>query len=274
MVDKRNNLRRVLAVAGCGAAVVGALFLCNVLKQRMGREKLRAHAGAEHTVYKCDTVNITSKELMQAIVNGDVQAYAGSFDRLQDVVHTYYYKDLTGTDYCREITGIINDAESMTSHHEIRHALNSRYMWRYNKIKGADIFVYDEISARVAECLARLGNEKPLKPGNLSPLVKYKVFEKCNLRDVADIAITQALNEMLGYFHLGVDIFDESAYYSKYDPKMFDVVVDKKTLVDEIMTFDINGKPQNMLKLASKKTRAKVRQYVKMVNDALADKAR
>ena len=43
----------------------------------------------------------------------------------------------------------------------------------------------------------------------------------------------------------------------------------KKMLVDEIMTFEINGKPQNFLRLASKQTQNEVAKYVAAVNKCL-----
>lgn len=269
MARQNKYLKRILATAGCGVGLAGALFWIGAKQKEMDKEVLRLFSGANYTVYVCDTINIPSKRVMDAVLNGEIQAMAGSYDRLQDTVHTYYYNDLTNTEYCRKITEFINNQESMASYHELRHALNTRYMWRYNRVRTPDIFVYDEISARVAEYLACLGKKKPLQPGIMSPQVTYNISTEYELKDIADTAIKKALKEMEEYFDLGVGIFAEATYYSQYDPEVYDIVINKKMLVDEIMTFEINGKPQNFLRLASKQTQNEVAKYVAAVNKCL-----
>ena len=269
MAKQKRDLKRILATAGCGVGLAGVLFWVGVKQKETDKEVLRLFSGKNYTVYVCDTIKIPSKRVMDAIVNDEIQILAGSYDRLRDTVHTYYLKDLTATDYCGKITEFINNQESMTSYHELRHALNTRYMWRYDRVRSPDIFVYDEISARVAEYLACLGKKKPLNPGIISPQVTYNISNKSELKDIADTAIKKALKEMSEYFDLSVKIFAEATYYSQFDPEVYDIVINKKMLVDEIMTFEINGTPQNFLRLASKQTQNEVAKYVAAVNKCL-----
>ena len=269
MAKQKRDLKRILATAGCGVGLAGVLFWVGVKQKETDKEVLRLFSGKNYTVYVCDTIKIPSKRVMDAIVNDEIQILAGSYDRLRDTVHTYYLKDLTATDYCGKITEFINNRESMTSYHELRHALNTRYMWRYDRVRSPDIFVYDEISARVAEYLACLGKKNPLNPGIISPQVTYNISNKSELKDIADTAIKKALKEMSEYFDLSVKIFAEATYYSQFDPEVYDIVINKKMLVDEIMTFEINGTPQNFLRLASKQTQNEVAKYVAAVNKCL-----
>lgn len=262
MSTKKVNVKRLLACAGCGGLVVALLLLGKAQDKKSIHNGLWARTEMMPTVFVCDTFKISDVRVVQGLVDGSIPANAGSYDRLSDTLHTYFYKDLTNTEYGREVLDFLNDYESMTAYHEIRHAMNTRFMWHYGKKLTVDVFALDELSSQSAESLAVLSGMKPLVPGVLSPRISYKIDSGQDLHKVADFVLTKALQDIYTAFDRNTEVFYEATWYSQYDPVFDDFTISKKMLMDEIMTFEINGKPRNLLKLASPKVRKAVEEYL------------
>lgn len=253
---KKMSLKRILAVAGTGAALAGLLVWGGVAQKKAKQDALHYVAGLTPTTYVCDTIDVACPEAIDQILFGVI--YVGSYDRMNNVVHKYHYRDLTGTEMGQAVTGAVNQSQEFASYHELRHAYNSRLMWRYDGVLSPDVFVMDEVSARVAEELARISEKKPMKSGKMSSAVSYKISDKYNLQNIANMFVKKALVEIEQTFEVSADIFEEASLYAHNDPLVQDVAIDKKTLMNEMMVFEINGKKQNMLKLASKELQKEV----------------
>ena len=272
MAGAKMDFKRILAVSGIGTAMAGMLALGGVAQKKADKELLHYVAGLTPTTYVCDTINVSKPEDIDQIVYGVF--FAGNYDRMNNKVHTYHYRDLTGSDVGRTVTGVVNQTQVLASYHELRHAYNSRLMWRFDGFMGPDVFVIDEVSARVAEELAKISDKTPLKPGEMSVAVSYNIKQNYDLQKVANEFINKALVEMNQAFEVSANVFEEASYYSQYDPILSDVKINKKTLMNEMMVFEINGKKQNMLKLASKDMQNKVEKFKIKVENYLNTKGR
>lgn len=272
MSGKKMNLKRILAVAGTGAALAGLLVWGGVAKKKTDRDLLHYVAGLTPTTYVCDTIDVKHPEAIYQILFGVI--YAGSYDRMGNIVHTYHYRDMTGTELGQVVTGAVNQSQEFASYHELRHAYNSRLMWRYKGVADPDVFVIDEVSARIAEELAKISKKIPLKSGQISSAVSYEISQEYNLQIIADMFIKKALMEIDQAFDVSADVFEEASLYAQYDPLVTDVPINKKTLMNEMMVFEINGKKQNMLKLASKGVQDEVERFRLRVGKYLDSKYR
>lgn len=250
MSGSKMSIKRILAVSGAGVALATALVLAGIAHKNIKTDNLHYVAGLTPTTFVSDTINVDCSAAIEDILFGVI--YAGTYDRMNNMLYTYHYRDLTGTEVGHTVVDMINQSQKQVLYHELRHAYNSRLMWRYDKLMGPDVFVIDEVSARVAENLAKISDKPSLKPGVLYSNVSYNISQDYDLKKIADFCIKNAVKEIEQTFEVSADIFKESSFYSQYDPVIPDVKINKKTLVNEMMVFEINGKKQNLMQLASK----------------------
>lgn len=254
---------------GCGAAVAGALYISDMVAQKRAREtvrvaesrhqtemeNMRAAAGREHTRLVRDTVDVA------ATVDGRIVVNDGFYNMDENYAMVRYFRDKTCDEEMRNALEYINSVNKFDDYHEIRHAYNARFTIHCPD-STPDIIAYDELSARIAAHLARLGNMPPMQIGEISPRVSYRLG--VNLYDVVDHILMfelQRLYDNPKYFR---DYVVQSQVRQKFDLR--NPQINQDALIDEMMTFEINGRPENILKYASDNVRAAVYEYVNRCN--------
>lgn len=171
MSDKKKNLKRILATAGCGLALAGALlFISKTYENKSKRpeksaqEVVRDLTAVSKTTLVRDTVDIALKQQQ----DGRIETIKGEYDPEKDVATSIIYRDITGKDFGKKAVANLNKLTTISEYHEVRHALNERLIRHYDGIVTPYIFVLDEMSARVGEYLAFLGNMPVLTAGAVS----------------------------------------------------------------------------------------------------------
>ena len=99
MTNKKINLKRILATAGCGTALVGALFLYksnekqNSHSEVLPQDVVRTLAESSKTTLLRDTIDI-------ALVNTDsVYVTLGNYNPDTDIATSFFYRDVNGKDF-------------------------------------------------------------------------------------------------------------------------------------------------------------------------------
>lgn len=262
MSDKKMNFKRILKTSGYVALSAGFMLLLNLNK----KDKDRALAVTLSSNFPTEFV----RDTIPASINIDT-FFAGHYDVLADVVHSVYFLDKSGTEDSKYAEQYLNDLLSYTDYHEVRHAFNSRLEMHYHRPITPDIEATDEVSARVAESLAHVGNMRPyLHTGTILTNISYdlSISEPRKLQQVVDAIFLDVLQQMREPVNHGYDkMYAENAdIHTEYLPMAYPNI-SKKALLDEMMTFDINGKQRNMLKMASKNVQKKVYAYINRYNN-------
>ena len=260
MSEKKKGLKRILAVAGCGAAVAGLLFLAGVAEDKSNGVISREMSANMPTLLVRDTINVHKSETDDGIIR------FGEYNMFTDEVHTHYFNDLTKNKDGHKFVELLNNHGVMNCYHELRHAMNVRLQAHCDGLVTRELFVADEISAIVASYLAEISGLQPLNEGEILPYISYKINEKYDLSNVADALFQDALSEMQYLPPSYQDMFIGNEELSEYRVRLFPTIK-KKTLINEMMTFEINGKPQNLLKLASKDVRHSVYKCINEYNN-------
>ena len=257
MSNKKIDIKMILGRAWAGATLVALVVLANAVHKKETHETLGAMAEVTPTELVRDTVDICVDK------NGYVIADDGQYNVFNDVVTRHHFRDVSGTDIGRYTADMINEQTKYNDYHEIRHAFNSRTLMHYRKPVTMDILAADEVSARVAACLAEFGKmPAQLKPGVLSACVSYNLDSSYNLRQVADASFVFALSQLYSNSNRYTKTYQNNYAAVSEQLQFMTPVVNKNTLINEMMTFEINGKPRNMLKLASKDIRREVYNYI------------
>lgn len=260
MVNKKTDLKRILAISACGTALAGALFLTTVRhNQNNKKNSVRDIAGASYTQFVRDTIDVfVTKE-------GYIRADDGQYEVFSDIVTRHYFRDGTNSELGKYAVEVINENTKYNDYHELKHAFNSRIMMHRNCDITPDVEAADELSARVAAFLAFFADKKPVKNGKISPRVSYIIRAPYyDLKQVAETVFYESLKQSYDngnaeHYAQGYEI--NAALTSEKLP-LKTPRIKKQAMIDEFMTFDINGKPVNMLNLVSDGLRAAVYEYV------------
>lgn len=254
MSEKKINLKRILAVAGCGAALAGALFWASVAEERSNGQIARVMSENMSTFLVRDTIDIRDTDDYTIVRFGE-------YNMFDDKITSHHFNDVTTTTQGHKDVEKINDHARYNCYHELRHAMNVRLQAHYKGLVTREFYVADEISAIIAGYLSEISEVVPLKEGEILPHVSYKLKPKYNLIDVANKVFCLALEDMVYKPSTYQDLFIGNESLAEYR-LMLPPFINKKTLINEMMTFEINGKSENLLNLASKDVRNDVYKYI------------
>ena len=251
------DLKRILGVAGSGVALSGLLFMGFSANKKSEREIIRVVSSITPTTLIHDTIDISvTKE-------GYVIADDGEYDTFQDVATTHFFRDVSGTEIGQYAANMINEDVQFNDYHEVRHAWNSRLIMHYNKDVTSDILAVDEVSARVAACIAAFGQmPASMKSGDVWPNVSYTLSESYDFQKIVDASFVYVLAKLRANNTKYAGSYRKNAYLISKRLLRSNPYFDKKSLIDEMMTFEVNGKSHNLLKVASKDVREKVLKYI------------
>ncbi|MFQ6739200.1 MAG: hypothetical protein ACLRFJ_00825 [Alphaproteobacteria bacterium] len=262
MFGEKKDVKKYLKIAGCSVAVgAGLVFLQKANEKQQIRASVVDDAANFRTELFRDTVDITVTEA------GYIKADDGQYNMYDNTVLRHYFRDVSGTEQGKYTANFLNEQTKYNDYHEIRHAFNLKLQTHYFGSLTMAIEAVDEVSARMAAELAQAGGMTPyLRTGIGSPYMSYSISESYDLQKVVDKAFRKILSQLrsnsVTYENQYVR---NSQFLSEYlicaCPK-----IDENTLLNEMLTFDINGKRRNVLKIASKDVQKKVYAYINSYN--------
>lgn len=249
--EKKRFAQQILRAGGALALFFGVFIGPKVAEPYQTSRKIRKEIKNDRIGLVRDTIDVTELPDMSR------QITVGEYNIFSDNATNRYFRDLTGTAIGKEWTNNINYLSAINDYHEVRHAMNYRIMQHYSSYLAPEVFTADEISACVAASLAQMGGMPRLEPGKISPYMSYTLDKKADMHKVADMVLDEALSAL--YADTGTQRYYRSVFASQSNiladrmPKS--PMINGEKLIQEMMTFEINGRRRNILKLASPEMR-------------------
>lgn len=246
-------MNKVLTVIGCGVALTTALVLGGRVKENKDLKTVRKHASGAYVSVKRDTIDVNNTAIKSPLQGGRLEP-------LSNTVIVHWFNDLTTTKTGHETVDRGNKKVRLVYYHEMQHARNHKLFMHYKKFIGPQILLLDEFSANTAQYLADFCDMPEIPNGVTSLDIDYTLDKsKYALENVADALLNIALLIGKEQKSIYLDYFDEATIEERLICKPF---MDTDQLINEMLTFKINGKWRNLYSLANENTRQAVKQFL------------